>query len=419
MRYNAIIFDLDGTLFDTSFLDGYYDELRKYPRDSAENKAIWKEIDCRIPEYGKYEGMDKVFDFIRANKIKSVLVTDAVKRRYEKAIKYYNVPISLYVGRFDVGKRKPNPEPMLKGLELLGCDAKDVISIGNQIIDMEASHAAGIDFAACEWGMLPDEKDELTQDAEYVLKSPNDIIRLISDSVMTKKSQDDNQVNHTLIENIKTLMAARGYTQSSLARVLGHQSVVINRALRGKAPISPKMQMELAEHFGVPVEELNGNVSIPAAKNIQGFIKFNNGKTRDISSLKELKTVYEDIVYQIEERPKEVVRLHSHTQQKGVQEKARGNVVKLVLFDVLGRRFLHGETGEKINDEEPNHSSVNPVESLQCRTFKIRISGEAQHDQIDCPKGDEDVTQNLHCQLLLKHRMATCLQPLIVRNKFI
>ena len=120
-----------------------------------------------------------------------------------------------------------------------------------------------------------------------------------------------------------------------------------------------------------------------------------------------------------EERPKEVVRLHSHTQQKGVQEKARGNVVKLVLFDVLGRRFLHGETGEKIDNEEPNHSSVNPVESLQCRTFKIRISGEAQHDQIDCPKGDEDVTQNLHCQLLLKHRMATCLQPLIVRNKFI
>ena len=191
---------------------------------------------------------------------------------------------------------------------------------------------------------------------------------------VTKKSQEDNQENHTLIENIKTLMTARGYTQSSLARVLGKQSVVINRALRGKAPISPKMQMELAEHFGVTIEELNGSLTIPAAKNIQGFIKFNN-KIRDISTLKDLKAVYEEIVYQIEQRPKEVERMIAEC--KANEERVKTiphiwNDIDLFRHEEYNPKDVYCWTFRKANDERDN--IVNSLGNM-CAGYPFAING--------------------------------------------
>ena len=120
-----------------------------------------------------------------------------------------------------------------------------------------------------------------------------------------------------------------------------------------------------------------------------------------------------------EKRPKEVVRLQAHPQQECVQQKTCRNVMEFVLLDVLCRRFLHGETGKEINDEKPNHAAIHPIERLQCRSLKIRISREAKHHQIYSPKGNKDITQYLHCHVFLKHRVTTRLQPLIVRNEFI
>lgn len=204
----------------------------------------------------------------------------------------------------------------------------------------------------------------------------NDLPAESPKEVIAKKSQESNRGNQTaLIENIQTLMAARGQTQSSLARALGKQSVVINRALRGKAPISPKMQMEFAEHFGVTIEELNGNVAIPAAKNIQGFIKFNNGKTRDISSLKDLKAVYEDIVYQIEQRPKEVECLIAEC--KAIEERVKAfphnwNDIDLFKYEEYNPKEVYCWSFRKANDERDN--VVNALGNM-CAGFPFSING--------------------------------------------
>ena len=124
---------------------------------------------------------------------------------------------------------------------------------------------------------------------------------------MTKESQDNRHINHILIENIKALMMARGYTQSSLARELKKQSVQINRVLRGKQPISPKLQMDLANLFAVSIEDLNGTTEAsPIAKDIRGFIRISKKEIKEFYSWKELKKCYKDLSYKLEERPKEV-----------------------------------------------------------------------------------------------------------------
>ena len=177
-KYEAIIFDLDGTLFDTSVVDPLLIQLRKAKRMSPEYHQIWRDIDKTIDGYKENDGMAEVLNFIRENGIKTVLVTGAVKRRTNK-LKRFNLPLMGIVSRFDVSHKKPHPAPMFRALEILGCDASKVLSIGNQVIDLLSSKGAGIDFALASWGVRDHEREQLTQESTYVLQDPREIIGMI------------------------------------------------------------------------------------------------------------------------------------------------------------------------------------------------------------------------------------------------
>ncbi len=125
--------------------------------------------------------MSEVLDYIRKNGIKAVLVTGAVKRRTNK-LKRFNLPLMSIVSRFDLSHKKPHPAPMFRALEILGCDATKVLSVGNQVIDLQASKGAGIDFALASWGVREHEREQLEQESTYVLHDPREIIDFIIDN---------------------------------------------------------------------------------------------------------------------------------------------------------------------------------------------------------------------------------------------
>jgi phosphoglycolate phosphatase len=110
-----------------------------------------------------------------------VLVTGAVKRRTNK-LKRFNLPLMGIVSRFDVSHKKPHPAPMFRALEILGVDASKVLSIGNQVIDLQASKGAGIDFALASWGVREHEREQLEAESTYVLHDPREIIDFIVDN---------------------------------------------------------------------------------------------------------------------------------------------------------------------------------------------------------------------------------------------
>ena len=165
MRKN-IIFDLDLTLVDTTVAEPY------------RSKRDWNGAYSVLPQCSVYEGLQDIFDAIRKFAIKTCIVSTSPRTYVEKVVQQFNLPINHIVAYHDAKPIKPHPAPMLKALELLGCQAKDAISFGDRAIDILSSNGAGIESVACFWGTK--EKAELLRSGyTHSIIKPSEILTLI------------------------------------------------------------------------------------------------------------------------------------------------------------------------------------------------------------------------------------------------
>ncbi len=161
-----IIFDLDSTLVDTTCLEGYRREKN------------WQQVYKKIPQTNLYEGIKEVLEVIGKYKIKAAIVSTAPRPYVEKLISYYLMPIQYIVSYHDANKIKPYPDQMLKALDLMNTQAKDCISFGDRVIDIEASNSAGIESVACFWG-TKEQRDLIKSDYSHAIFNPIEILTLI------------------------------------------------------------------------------------------------------------------------------------------------------------------------------------------------------------------------------------------------
>lgn len=162
----SVIFDLDLTLIDTTCLE----ELR--------HRRDWQEVYRLIPNTKMYDGIGEVLDVIKKYGIKTAIVSTCPRPYVEKLVQYYNIPAKYIVGYHDAKPIKPHPAPMLKAVELIGDDPKNIISFGDRVIDIQASNAAGIESVACFWGTK--ERAELLRSGySHAIVRPHEILTLI------------------------------------------------------------------------------------------------------------------------------------------------------------------------------------------------------------------------------------------------
>ncbi|WP_127529370.1 HAD family hydrolase [Paenibacillus kobensis] len=207
--YTSFIFDIDGTLINTeqAILESLQQMLKaNYDREMTphdltfvlgipgavslrklgiEEHDIDHAIHCWDEHMKEYQSAIHVFDGIqqlliglRNPSIMTGVVTSKTKEQFHNEFVPFGLAQDLqYVVCADDTKlHKPNPEPMLKFLELSGAQTSSSLYIGDSIYDFECARSAGVDFGLALWGC----KQPDAIPAKYKFEHPKDILNLLN-----------------------------------------------------------------------------------------------------------------------------------------------------------------------------------------------------------------------------------------------
>ncbi len=130
----------------------------------------------------EFPGIAEALQRLRAAGVKVAVVTS--KRRSSVEMALEALPsLDLVVDRFvtleDTTEHKPHPEPLLKGLELVGNVPKDqAVYVGDSPFDVQAAKAAGLRSVAVSWGAFSE--DTLRQaDPDYLVPDIDAVVDVL------------------------------------------------------------------------------------------------------------------------------------------------------------------------------------------------------------------------------------------------
>ena len=214
MKFNSVVFDLDGTLLDTlgDLRDSVNFALEKngLPNRTTEEirsfvgNGIRLLIERSVPKNASIEIIDKCFsEFKEYYKEHSAILTkpydgiiDLMKELKSKGIKIAVVSNKAdfavktlmedyFKGLYDcaygerVGvPRKPAPDSVFGAISEMGAEIENTVYIGDSEVDVETSKNANLPCIAVTWGFRDKEVLE-SLNPEYIVDSPSDILRII------------------------------------------------------------------------------------------------------------------------------------------------------------------------------------------------------------------------------------------------
>jgi len=128
---------------------------------------------------GEFLGVEEALSRLRAAGVKIVVVTSKRRRSVEMALARFP-GLDLVVDRFvtmeDTTEHKPDPGPLLRGLELVGDVPRErAVYVGDSPFDVQAAKAAGLTSVAVSWGAFSEETlreaepDHLVPDIDAVV----------------------------------------------------------------------------------------------------------------------------------------------------------------------------------------------------------------------------------------------------------
>lgn len=190
MRFPVVLFDLDGTLVDSGpiilasykhatrtvlALDvpdaelmalvggpGLLEQMRQFSEERADELVSVYRAHNEPLHAGllAFPGIEAALRLLKEQGRRLGVVT--AKRRPTVELAFDSVRIGdlfdVVVGSDDTDRHKPEPEPILRALELLGASAGDAAYVGDSPYDVAAARAAGVHAVWVSWGGIHDEE---------------------------------------------------------------------------------------------------------------------------------------------------------------------------------------------------------------------------------------------------------------------
>jgi len=206
----AIVFDLDGTLVDSStqimtafqhalkpFEIPFTPELLETIRSRThlnlfdgllgpESARIAQErladyTQSQPPQVTLYEGLFEVFDLLAERKIPTAIWTGRDHASTVQILRHFELTrfFSRVVGGCQVNRNKPHPDGLLLLVEHFGCAPGDILMIGDHDHDIQGAKMAGCRSALALWGG-PSHAPQEERNPDHVFATTEELLGFLS-----------------------------------------------------------------------------------------------------------------------------------------------------------------------------------------------------------------------------------------------
>ena len=188
MKYNAAVFDMDGTILDTledlrdsvnaslrwaGFPERTTEEVRAFVGNGAARlieRAVPPGTDAAVtrrvldyyrPYYGEhaqiktgpYPGMTEALAALKAGGVRLAVVSNKPDPTAKQlAAHYFPGLFEVTVGAVDGRAVKPAPDALLEAMAVLGVGPEETVYVGDSDVDIETAKNAGMPCISVAWG---------------------------------------------------------------------------------------------------------------------------------------------------------------------------------------------------------------------------------------------------------------------------
>jgi pyrophosphatase PpaX len=207
VRYDPILFDLDGTVVDSGAIilaslrhatqtvlgetipderllatvggSGLASQMRDFDPDRVD-ELVRVYTEHNAPLHAGLEacvGMLELLEELDADGRKLGIVT--AKRRVTVQLAFDTVPIErlfdVVVAGDETERHKPHPEPLLRALAQLGADATTAAYVGDSPFDIQAAKAGGLTAIAATWGRIHDRERLAREAPDHIVETAEEL----------------------------------------------------------------------------------------------------------------------------------------------------------------------------------------------------------------------------------------------------